>query len=551
MIRPLCWLLYVLPFFCGGFYSETCAAVSVFLLGYLFYLCKNQKSFLLCLSDSLLAIVVLVLGYSLSFLWAADKGMAAWGVVHFLPVLLFALVLTQFAKEQRLQIYGLIPISGVVMTILSLVMQYIPDVSQLVTVEGRLAGFWEYPNTYAAFLLIALMISLTEPNRRRWFCWTEMVMIYGILASGSRTAFLILLVLLVVVCLYYRSKRLTLEVLTALAGAITVSLLLSALDMGGESDRYLTTVSDSSTLLCRLLYFSDALKVIARNPLGLGYLGYAAAQGSFQTGVYHVTFVHNELLQILLDVGWVPAFILTMVIVLSFFHKETGIREKLILLALLGHSMMDFNLQYLAMWLYLLPTLRFSQVQTMTVRKGGRFWVALASVGVCLCLWLSTGDWLYRIGQVELCLNITPFHTNALEYRMTQITDPVVLEDTADAVLELDPYSSIAYSAKANVAHAYRDSNGVIENKQKAIACSRYSLGEYCDYFDKLMELYTYFKERGDTENAEAARQLLLRIPEALSELEDSTSSLAWKLEHKPELVLPQDYQQQLAELAS
>ena len=67
--------------------------------------------------------------------------------------------------------------------------------------------------------------------------------------------------------------------------------------------RFLKLGINASTLQGRLLYWEDAIKMLAKRPAGLGYMGYFYFQQAEQTGVYSVRFVHNEWIQWVLDYG--------------------------------------------------------------------------------------------------------------------------------------------------------------------------------------------------------------------------------------------------------
>lgn len=549
-IRPLSWLLFVLPFMAGGFYSVGCAAAAVYLLGYLLWITGKNKKFTLYLSDSLMAVCLLVLCYGISFLWAKDRGMAVWGAVRFIPVGLFVLAILQQKGSDISDIYRYVPLSAAMMTVAALVLQFVPGLAELVTVDDRLAGFFEYPNTYAAFLEVALIISATDPARRKWAAWMDIVLILGVFASGSRTAFVLLILLLLLLCMVKKDRHYILTVASAFLGCMILTVLANRLDWNTTSDRYLTISAQSSTLLGRFLYFADALKIIAKHPFGLGYLGYHAVQGSWQSGVYDVTYVHNWLLQLLLDVGWIPAILFLAAVVRSFFAKDAGWRSRLIILVILGHGMMDFDMEYLSMWLLLLPALVFRVGKPISIKRGGKAAIAVGAAAGLICVWLAAGDGLYHAGQVDLCLKITPFHTQALEYRLTRIRYAQELDEAADRILELKPGSSVAHSAKANAAAAAGDIHTMMEQKEQAIACGRYRIEEYCDYFDKLYTAMQWYLEAGDIQSAEFCADKLQSIPVMLSELEETTSPLAWKIADQPQLELPEGYQKLLAEIA-
>ena len=61
------------------------------------------------------AFAVLVFGYLLSCLWAVDSGMALMGVVKFLPLLLFYVLVSGLTDEREKMIASL-PMLGCLMT---------------------------------------------------------------------------------------------------------------------------------------------------------------------------------------------------------------------------------------------------------------------------------------------------------------------------------------------------------------------------------------------------------------------------------------------------
>ena len=549
-IRSLGLIMFVLPFCTGGFDFVGCTVVSICLVVFLWRQAEFSKGLNIRLSDSFLSIALLTISYGLAFLGGADHGMAVWGIVRYFPILLFVVCLMQLKTDNAKDVYQLVPLSAVIMTLITCVLQYVPALTTLVTVDGRLAGFFEYPNTFAAFLITALVICDTEPVQKKWNIVQDAVLVFGVFQSGSRTGFLVLLVILSALMLLKRDKHYAIERVALLAACIAVSIIVGKLDVDSSVDRYLTISGESSTLLGRFLYFSDALNIITKNPFGLGYLGYHAIQGGMQTGVYDVVYVHNGVLQLLIDVGWVPALMFIWTVLKSFFSKRNCWRNRLIILTIMGHSLMDFDLEFLSMWLLLLPALDYGAEKPVRLKLGGKALPALGILTILVCGWLTLGDCLFRVGKTALCLTVTPFHTQALEHRLAETADPQELDEIADQVLELKPTSSIAHSAKANVAYAKGDIDGMILSKQKAIENARYQLVEYCDYFNKLYEAMNWYLKNGDIQSAQACAGYLCEIPGMLGRVKSVTSPLAWKLNDKPELELPEEYRILLAEIA-
>jgi|GEM_PF-133659 len=540
-MKPLAWIAFVIPFASGGFYSFLSAPVSAFLLWKIIKFYKRNGGVTVYFNSAMAAVLALFIGYSFSLLWAVDSGMSVWGVTRYFPVLLFTVCIMQLGQGSAADALCLVPAGGAAMAAAATILRFIPALENAVTVNGRLSGFFEYPNTFAAFMLAGLVINERGRGKSRLGTLIDAALIFGVIESGSRTALILMLAVLTVFCIRKRGIRQWATAAGNLAACVLAALLVNRLAGSSAAERILGVNVSGSTFWGRLLYFKDALGQIARHPLGLGYYGYRAAQGGFQTGVYELTFVHNGLLQILLDVGWIPAILLCAAVIRAICSKNSDAWQKMLLLTLAAHSMMEFDFQFLAMWLLVLPLLQLRGGRTIRLekRRAGPA-LALGAAILALTIWLGAGDMFYMLGRGDLCLAVTPFHTEALTERLPSYTDPDDMDKAADNILKLDADCSIAHSAKANAALARGDVLAMIDEKEKAIACARYSLAEYTDYFDKLYAVYQIYMKSGDADSAEFCRQKLLAVPDMLSALEKDTDKLAWKITDKPQFSLPE-----------
>lgn len=547
--KMLSLFIGIVSFLAGGYYTYLSFPVSLFLVLWIAFTVKRNGEFRFWLSDAVIAIGAIVIAYGLTAFWAVDQGMAWWGLVKHIPLFLFVLAIMQLSENDTHILLDYVPISGGIMTAISIPLQFISALSERISPNGRLAGFFEYPNTYALYLLIGVIVLLTRKyiKKRDFVCFS--VLLFGVFLSGSRTTFLLLIMAIAVICCVRREKKVVVAA-TLLTGAMMLlSILLQKLEVSQSAGRYLSTGTENSTLLCRILYFKDALRVISKNPFGLGYMGYSNLQGSFQSGVYHITYVHNELLQLLLDIGWIPVVLLVVAIFKAFFAKKAGYQKRLLMIAILGHCMMDFDLQYLSIWFLLISLLDLHEGKPKRLKKGKTVVRALSGAMLVAVMWLSTGDFLYNFGLTEACLSVTPFYTNALIQKLPSENNVDQLEIQADKVLALNSHGSLAYSARANVAYSRGDILGMVEAKQKAIAGNRYSLEEYLDYFDKLYNAMQLYDQQGDQASVEVCKQLILQIEEMIEQVKQETDPLAWKLQHTPELDFPQEYMDRMQRL--
>lgn len=312
----------------------------------------------------------------------------------------------------------------------------------------------------------------------KWQIIEIIVLLSGIALTGSRTSFFVLMAVLTGYMVLHKASGIRRILLLLTAGMVVLTGLYVILTGNAANvGRYLTSFTNTSTFLGRLLYDKDALPIILRHPLGLGYMGYYYLQGSFQTGVYSVLHIHNELLQILLDVGWIPA---------------------------------------------------------------------AAGILIGVNCWLGVVSGFYRWGNYETAAALYPGCTDAWLKMLPQAEDEEEMGRVADRILALNQSVSLAYSAKARLAYAKGDFERMIEHKQKAIALAKYETEEYLDYFDMLYVGVQLYEQAGDEESARFCRQKLLEIPDMMEEILDGTDELAYRIQDKPELELPEKYREML-----
>ena len=137
------------PFLAGVYFEYLSCAVSLVLIGWLFYAKKVQGGLTICKDLTCVSLIVLSLSFLVCSLWAVDLGMALLGFVKFLPLPLFAVAMYQISPARRCSLLRLVPYSGAAMTVISGVLGLFAKTQGFVLVNSRLAGFFQYPNTFA------------------------------------------------------------------------------------------------------------------------------------------------------------------------------------------------------------------------------------------------------------------------------------------------------------------------------------------------------------------------------------------------------------------
>ena len=542
ILSVLEWVLLLCPFLFGCFFPWGSAVVSLVLIVLLLLLVRTG---LLCGSRSALFLtaIFIVLFHLGGIFWGTDHGMALVGAIQFLPLPLLVLILEQYAPEQRMNLLRKLPYAASAMVLLSFLLSRIPLLESWFLVAGRQAGFFQYPNTYAIYLLFALVLVLfgspLQFGRLPWL----IILTIGIILTGSRIVFFLLLAVFFTFFFFEKTGNSRLSILGVAVLAVLGSVLYVMLTGNRDSiGRFLTFSFTASEFVGRLLYAQDVIPVILRHPFGIGYMGFQWLQGSFQTGVYSVRHVHNELLQLMLDVGWFPAVLFLWALWRSIRSREGGLCRKLLLAVLLFHCLLDFDTQFVSMAMLLFLVL---DVEPRTGKKAfpshSHLCVCMLSVLALCSVWIGVASFLAYLQKPDAALRLYPGYTTAMVSMLPDAPEEE-MGPLADRILRLNHSVALAHDAKAKTDFSAGSFSGMYTHKQEAIRLSRYNLMEYLDYFDLLRYAHTLYLRNGDTSSAERCLSLIAEIPGMLETVDAQTSRLGRIIAEQPELELPESY---------
>jgi O-antigen ligase len=540
-------LIIFIGAFCIGLFNEgICAVLGVILSVLLLIKLFKERKISLEKSLSTLAVAVISLGFLFVSIWGYDKFNSLLGFVKFLPLLLFWLLLSQSSKEDAENALDTVPFAGAVMTVLSAVLMYIPSLSDYFSVKGRLSGFFQYPSTFALFLIIGIILLAMSEDFSLLKAVNVAILLFGVFLSGSRISFIVFAFCVIALLVFSKNKKMKV-LLLVLFGAAVLAAVIYTLVSGNSNafSRFMTISASSATMKGRLLYYKDAARFILRHPFGIGYMGYYFAQGSFQTGLYSNTFVHGELLQLMLDIGWIPALVLLGSIGRALFSRKTLPFKKLIICAVFIHSMLDFDCQYLVIDFIALLCLYSGEnrleLSLPTPAKAAVSAVLCAAVIMSGVLGLSSG--LYQLGKSEAAVKVCKYNTMAQLDALNSEQSPERANELADSIINNNPHISNAYSAKALYYYTEGDIAAAIDNKKKAIELNRYFGDEYTDYAVLLVNAYQLYAAQGDEESAAYCAQCLKELYNTIDAVNSSTDKLAFDLPDNPTVALPEEYQ--------
>lgn len=519
------WLLLASLLLLGSFHEFLSCLLSVAMCLWLLLRAVKRKSLQMPCGLGFYSVLAVSLFYGITLLWAVDRGMAFVGFLKFLPLPLYLVCLRQEQREG--QLLQVLPYVAAAVTVVTALGMQLPGGDRLFSVADRLAGCFQYPNTFALLLLVCQLLLLMKEKRPLWDYAVMAVLLGGLLYTGSRTVLAVAVLANGAMLLAISKKRGRAVLL--LAGAVAVlAVVILALSGNAVIGRFLRFSLGESTLVGRVLYVVDALPLLIRYPLGMGYLGYAYIQGSVQTGVYTVTYIHNELMQLLLDIGWLPVGLCLFALGKWFFAKTVTPTRKILVGAVCLHSLFDFNLQFVGMFLLLLLLTdvpgKTEQKKTLGISAG-----AVAAVSLYMAVALFGG----YVGANNLA-DLYPGNTRQLLSQLEKATTAEQGSVLSDRILKINSHYYAPYLMKGKYAYSQGDFGQVIRNYNLAIEKNPFDHTLYEEYGKYLLVGIELYGKAGDKNSAASCARELMGLADRLKANETRLSPLGKKIADQP-----------------
>lgn len=532
-------VLLIISFLWSGGYYEYCSAIlGIFAAIMILTVNRKSRKKLSCENYMIFA-VCLTFFYLLSCLYATDRGMAFTGVAKKSVILFFALIISSLTMEQRRWLLHKLPEMSVLTVLVGAIGAMFPFTRSYVVHAGRFSGTFGYANTYGLFLLLALLVLLETYTKRKW--WVDIFIAGTLLTAlwftGSRYTWLLTGVILSVYVVRQKKTRKIAVFILALLGVAT----LSAATMFRQSEAMGRLFSTNlSTFYGRLLYWQDAWKLMKSHFFGMGYLGYYYEQTGVQTGVYTVRYVHNDFLQWILDIGWIPALLLILLLVFAISNKKRPFGQKILLFTLILHSMLEFDFEHTSVAFLWILVLSCTEEK---IKKEMPYWFGktVAVILGCICLYLAIPLCTYAMEKMEQSVSWYPPYTEARLALLATEENPSEVELTADIILKQNDTAFLAYDAKAQVAFMNNEFENMIHYKKCAIARNRYNRNEYTEYLTMLNEVLLYSQEQSDEDLQEKIISEMEQLLVLIQTNEATVSNLGKKIDDKVEIALPAD----------
>lgn len=474
---------FAMPF-CGGLlFSRAWVACCAVNLVFLCRQCRSAKA--MKLPAALwpnICTVTLASGAAGAFVCGIDRGGAYEGAAWMLSVLIFALLLRQWSPEQRQSLCGQLPAMGAVMVLLCIAGRFVPALRRMLYENGRMAGPFQYANTFAVFLLVCLVLYHDrEPKLSGGVAlFVYAVLLAGIAGTASRGTLALLLLWLLYITARRRWSR-------ALAGGLAViaagSLLFLVLGRVPRLVQRMTEADPFTTLTGRLLYWKDGIRVLWQHPMGVGRLGWLYLQGMVQSGAYNVRFVHNDLLQLALDYGIVPAAAALYFVIRRLAGAPIGRQAAWILVV---HSLFEWDMQFQFV-LFLLLLLLSQQTPAREAKKHFYLPMAVLAGLTALILPIGLADLLAGTGQLQAAHGVNPWDTDiAVRWMLEQPALPQAAA-AAQRILAGNIYEETSWRVLAEAAAGKGQYETAMAAMRQAVVLRKYDQQTYDEAMQKCL----------------------------------------------------------------
>ena len=526
LFRAMAILLIVYPFN-GGLYAPWQWGVAMLCNGTLLTLVWISTKHIRLLSSpvSAMFLAVIAVGAVCNLKIGLDPDASWMGMLRLCGWMLFALLVLQWPLEQRRRLLMCVPVSGAVAVAVSLLAGLNPVWRPFFYEAGRLAGPFQYANAFALFLLIGLMMLPSAWPRWLWG-GIALLLLFGIVATGSRSGLILLVLWLAFVLVRHHQACRVLPLLGIIAIA---GIALALWNDGWVFARFLKTNS-LSTVWGRLLYNKDGIRLLLQRPLGVGYLGWFYLQRMIQTGVYNVRYVHNDWLQMALDYG-LPAALALLGLVIWRLRKGVLCPMAAVCIAL--HCLLDPDLEFQClMFFWILALTPCTEVPARPLRHP-LVPCLFAGIAMLLILPRTAADISYHFGG-NLASRLSPADTEYATQQMLQASTLSQAAEQARVILDRNAFVPIAWQILAEDALSRGAYEDMATAQRQAVLLLKYDQTVYDEAMDRLQMA----QQMGWDENSDLEQKIwLLDFCDATL---DSTDSLGWVLRDVPEIGFPE-----------
>lgn len=524
--KALFLILFLFPFFVGGYYVFYSAVVGIVLAVLLLINIFKFKEIKYSASFTFFVLMFMSVMYFVTKFWAVDKSMAIHGFVKFFSAFLFVVTLIQIDKDEQKTLLCSVPLTAVVMTVFTYLMGFTAfGKNRFYDNIGDLHGTFEYANAFAIYLLVGIIVALFSDIKLPFKIITFIVCVFGIYKSNSRAVWFVSVFMVVVIITYFIFKHVDNtknKVSVAFLVILFVVLAFILLYRFGIVEKVWNYVSTDSSFNERLLYYTDAFHYILKHPFGKGAYAFYFAQPAFQSAYYYAIDVHCDFLQYAIEIGVIPAVLFVAVVVKQLCSKQNSVLQKFVILTIVLHSLVDYDLQFISILFVLLLCFDYQNIKTIEVTS------KLVPSVIALAFALFYGV----IGLSAFC-NYIGDHQKSVYYYKNTPSLIILMQSTNDKqsayvlaqeVLKRNDSVYEPNNVMANIYSADNKYGKAVKQMELVIKKDPRTMQHYRDYIDLLVKASKYYEERGETKKSQIYKDKIACVDDMVSDLKNHTS---------------------------
>jgi len=539
------YLLSIFPFLQGINEYHIVFIFDIILLSLLLFKVYKNKKFIFTKDIKFILILVWSFSYLVTTFYSIDTEVAFLGFLKFftLPIFLLLMMQYEYTEEKRSQWFEAIGKIGAVMVVICIIAALIGQ-KDLFFYQNRLSGFFNYANSFAVFLLIGFISTGFKKMFTKLDYAVMSILLSGIILTNSRSLMIITVVSYIALLIFSKASRKEKLITSIMLLVVGISVVF-VVGLFGVSNRITTTSGNAGEWVLRILYYKDALRMITENIFGYGHMAWWYMQEGFQSGVYDARYVHNGLLQVALDVGVIPALLIVVIFVKAFFEKNRSIKDKVLMVVILGHAFIDFDMEFLAITLSLFMTLEFNnkvEMKNISIAK------VVTGVGIAVYCFFGLVTVLNKVEAYEISNKLFAY-SFALDGELVKETDFVARVTIAEKLYEKNKHF-------VNAAKVLSQKEQLVNNYEKAheyelwiVRNKKYTMRNYIEYVSFLENAIKYYYSKGDIEQVKIYVGRLNDVEKMIEDVKNSSDELAYKIVHKPRLEMPEEMKAYIASM--
>lgn len=477
----------------------------------------------------------------LGYITAMEKGMIVYDVFRSLFYIVIYLLIYQMYEEKFIEKLKIIwCLSVMVSGIISTLSYSFGLFSRLeYVINNRLSGPLQYANTYGVVLLAALIAFITIETKT----WQKIAGIIALLVplilTMSRSTFLIAVFVIIILFIKERPDKAT--YIGLIVSIVSGTLIIKINDITETFQRIIETNLNVSEWQTRLLYYQDALTMIKERPLGYGTYGYYYIQKTFQTGsTYNVRYVHSSLLQITLDIGIIGALLFILFGVYVIFLRRYEFSKRMVVLVLLGHSLIDIDLQFSYVWVMMILFLIKDYSANEIKLTNKRLYIPIISGIIMISIYFTVVANYYHDEEYEKALKLYPMHTEAMRRTFDYKNIDEDMVKRAKKLIESNKYISSVYRILKYDAINEKRYDEAVEYSKAMLDANVLNISQYEQYSNTLLLAAEQHILNGSNEQAMYYLDIIENMPRTLEKLAKEKNTL-YNVKHRPMLEMTEN----------